>query len=254
MKILKRITSLSFVLISFISQAQIAGNLPLEGYPVMSFDEINHDFGTLNEGDSVETTYTFTNTGNAPLSIDKIKASCGCTVPGNWKKTPILPGEKSQFTVRFNTRGKIYKQHKTIRIYCNTRKGKEKVSFTANVIPDPALQKLREESVKKRQKALIMKKEKARKLQEKPKKLKKTSQKAKEQPGKRKKRKRKIRKLTKKIAKEETKLKRLKAKFNRKNSKGKLSPKKVLAYQNKIAKRQARLEKHYRKLKKLKRE
>ncbi len=126
-------------------KAQIKTTEVQKDVPVMTFEETNHDFGTLHEGDVVKFVYNFTNTGKAPLVIKRIKASCGCTIPSNWKKEPIMPGEKSAFTVRFNTRNKPNKQHKTLSIYANTAKGIERVYFVANVIPDPKLEKARKE-------------------------------------------------------------------------------------------------------------
>ena len=55
--------------------------------PVITFKKAVHDFGVVKEGDVVETKFEFTNTGNAPLLITKIKAGGGCTVPKDWKKT-----------------------------------------------------------------------------------------------------------------------------------------------------------------------
>ncbi len=140
--------TLAFVT-SMLLQAQT--NQPATGlkYPAIKFEQPRFDFGTLHEGDVVTHVYKFKNTGNAPLIISKIKASCGCTVPSNWKKEPIMPGENSEFTVRFNTRNKIHKQHKTITIYCNTKNKTERVYFTANVIPDPKMEKQRAERRKR---------------------------------------------------------------------------------------------------------
>ncbi len=126
-------------------QAQDNQKVTDEKFPVMTFEKKSHDFGTLHEGDVVKYVYKFKNTGNAPLIIEKIRASCGCTVPSGWKKEPIMPGESGEFTVQFNTRNKIHKQHKTVTVYCNTKNKTERVTFTANVIPDPKLQKQREE-------------------------------------------------------------------------------------------------------------
>ena len=37
--------------------------------PVMTFDKVAHDFGTISEGERVQTTFTFTNTGKSDLII-----------------------------------------------------------------------------------------------------------------------------------------------------------------------------------------
>lgn len=117
--------------------------------PKITFAKKVHDFGTINEGDVVETTFEFKNTGNAPLLISRIKASCGCTLPSKWKKEEILPGEASSFVVKFNSRHKPNRQSKKITVYSNTPKGTDFVTIKAQVIPDPKFQKEREERMKK---------------------------------------------------------------------------------------------------------
>ncbi len=132
--------------------------------PVITFEKTEHDWGNVNEGDKLETIFKFTNTGKSELIITNIKASCGCTVPKNWKKEPIMPGEESEFTVQFNTKNKLNKQSKNITITCNTNKGKEIVKIKVNVKPDPAQEKIRAERKKKNaEKAAIRKAEQAAK-------------------------------------------------------------------------------------------
>ncbi|MDO7740886.1 MAG: DUF1573 domain-containing protein, partial [Flavobacteriales bacterium] len=46
---------------------------------VMTFAAYDHDFGTLEEGESATHIFEFTNTGTEPLILDKCKGSCGCT-------------------------------------------------------------------------------------------------------------------------------------------------------------------------------
>ena len=58
-------------------QAQVPAG-PLTG---ISFNEYEHDFGVMDEGDVVTYYFEFTNTGAEPLILDKCKGSCGCTVP-----------------------------------------------------------------------------------------------------------------------------------------------------------------------------
>lgn len=102
-------------------------------YPKIKFHETNFDFGTIQEGESVQHEFTFTNTGDAPLKVLKARPSCGCTVP-SWSKDPIAPGEKGSMMVKFNSRGKHGKQHKSVRLTTNTKSGNEVLHFTANVL------------------------------------------------------------------------------------------------------------------------
>jgi hypothetical protein len=96
----------------------------------MTFDKKVHDFGTIDDGTPVETIFSYTNTGDAPLVVSEIKSTCGCTVPQDWSKAPLLPGESSKFTVKFNGKG-ANKTSKTVTIKSNTQSGNESVRITA---------------------------------------------------------------------------------------------------------------------------
>jgi hypothetical protein len=102
--------------------------------PVMKFKNTEYDFGTLNEGDVVETTFKFKNTGKSELIITGAKSSCGCTIP-QWPKEPVMPGKEAEIKVKFNTRGKHEKQQKQITLTTNTSKGKEVLYIKAFVNP-----------------------------------------------------------------------------------------------------------------------
>ncbi|MEN1786366.1 MAG: DUF1573 domain-containing protein [Bacteroidota bacterium] len=105
--------------------------------PVMSFDKMEHDFGTIEERSPQETVFKFTNTGNAPLIITDAKSSCGCTVPQYPKNTPIAPGESGELLVKFNGSGKN-QVTKTVTVTANTEKGSELLRIKAFVNPKEA--------------------------------------------------------------------------------------------------------------------
>lgn len=104
------------------------------GAPAISFDREVHDFGTVKEGDVVETSFVVTNSGKSDLVILDAKATCGCTVP-TWPKEPIAPGKTGEIKVKFNTSGKPNKQSKTVTLYTNTEKGTEAVKISGMVTP-----------------------------------------------------------------------------------------------------------------------
>jgi hypothetical protein len=104
------------------------------GLAVISFDKTEHDFGVINEGDVVETTFEITNTGKSDLLITDAFATCGCTVP-QWPKDPIKPNEKGILKVSFDSNGKPNKQSKTITVVANTENGKETVTISTFVTP-----------------------------------------------------------------------------------------------------------------------
>ena len=112
-----------------VNSAAVRDNAPFK-YPVMTFDRKIHDFGTIEDGVPQETIFSYTNTGDAPLVISEIKSTCGCTVPQDWSRAPLLPGESSQFTVKFNGKG-ANKTTKTVTVNANTQNGSESVRIMA---------------------------------------------------------------------------------------------------------------------------
>ena len=108
-------------------------------FPAIAFNKEVHDFGIIENGTPVETTFEYTNTGNSMLVVSNIKSTCGCTVPSNWTKE-VAPGETGRFAVKFNGKGNGNKVSKTVTLTTNTEKGKETVKITAFVEKDPNAQ------------------------------------------------------------------------------------------------------------------
>jgi hypothetical protein len=108
------------------------------GGPRFKFDKTEHDFGTISEGDVVETVFAFTNVGKSELIITSAKGSCGCTVP-EWPKEPIMPGEVGEIKVKFNSYRKPNLQQKQITLRTNTEGGKEILKIRAQVTPSPKM-------------------------------------------------------------------------------------------------------------------
>lgn len=102
--------------------------------PVISFENEEHDFGTIVDGTPVTTKFKYTNTGKAPLVISNIKTTCGCTVPQDWSREPLAPGESAEFSVEFNGKGSN-QISKTITLTTNTEKGSESVKIKAFIEP-----------------------------------------------------------------------------------------------------------------------
>ncbi|MGY0407607.1 MAG: DUF1573 domain-containing protein [Polaribacter sp.] len=100
----------------------------------LSFDKKEFNFGTVNEGDIVETDFVLTNTGKTDLVITNAIGSCGCTVP-TWPKEPIKPGETGDIKVKFNTSGKPNRQMKTVTLTTNTESGRQVLTIKGSVIP-----------------------------------------------------------------------------------------------------------------------
>jgi hypothetical protein len=88
--------------------------------PVISFDSLEYHFGRVAIGQSVDWTYRFKNTGEAPLVLSQVTASCGCTTIKEWTKTPIEAGGVGEIVVNLNTTNLSGQVHKTIYVLSNT--------------------------------------------------------------------------------------------------------------------------------------
>jgi hypothetical protein len=115
-------------------EAPAAEEKPTGPLPAMEFETIDHDFGTIKEGDVVEYTYKFKNTGDAPLIIQGAQGSCGCTVP-DWTKEAIAVGATGFVKAKFDSNGKQNTQNKTVTVTANTWPKQTVLRFKAMVLP-----------------------------------------------------------------------------------------------------------------------
>jgi len=92
----------------------------------LRFERKLHKFPNAKDGDQLETVFVFQNTGNAPLVFSDFKVTCPCT-KAELPQKPILPGEKGQLLVTFDTTGKSYYQDRIIEIFSNSKRGVEKL-------------------------------------------------------------------------------------------------------------------------------
>jgi len=83
----------------------------------IEFKKTEIDYGNIEKNSNGTRTFEFTNTGDIPLIINRIKSSCGCTVPSKPTK-PIMPGESDKITVKYDTH-RIGPFRKTITVYSN---------------------------------------------------------------------------------------------------------------------------------------
>ena len=102
--------------------------------PLLVWEKSTHDFGTVQEGPVDSHTFQFTNKGKEPLILTAVQPTCGCTVPNDWPKDPILPGGTGKITVSFNSNGRAGNNTKVIRVVSNaSNEGADHFTFTANV-------------------------------------------------------------------------------------------------------------------------
>ena len=93
----------------------------------------SYNFGKRTEGEKVEYSFRFKNTGSKPLVVLNATASCGCTVPQKPER-PILPGEIGFIKVVFDTKGRVGPAHKTITVTSNANPEFPPLELTGEVV------------------------------------------------------------------------------------------------------------------------
>ena len=123
-------------LVSGVCYAQETESEEISSIPgaAFTFEEDVYNFGDIHQGDVVEHTFVFENSGDEPLIITNVKVTCGCTAT-DWSRDPIPPGEQSRLTVKFNSTGKMGQQNKVITIVSNATNPLAMVRIVTNVLP-----------------------------------------------------------------------------------------------------------------------
>ncbi len=107
---MKKFLFITLLMFSFIGFSQ-------EKQAKVEFKQAEINYGTINKGSDGTRIFEFTNTGDAPLIINRVKSSCGCTVPSK-PTQPILPGKTDKIVVKYNT-SHVGPFRKTITVYSN---------------------------------------------------------------------------------------------------------------------------------------
>jgi hypothetical protein len=102
---------------------------------VIYFENIEHDYGTIYQGDNGECEFVFINKGKSPLVLTRCYSSCGCTVP-SWPKDPIPPKRQGVIKVKYNT-GHVGTISKTVTVESNAENGKVVLRIKGTVKAKP---------------------------------------------------------------------------------------------------------------------
>jgi hypothetical protein len=100
--------------------------------PRLSFNKSVHNFGQIEWKHPVTVDYTLTNTGNKPLAISNVTASCACT-DARWPEKPIPAGGKGVVSVTFDAKT-LGHFEKFIGIYSNAEPNLVYLSFEGEVV------------------------------------------------------------------------------------------------------------------------
>lgn len=104
--------------------------------PIIKFEKIVHDYGTIQQGANGECEFKFKNTGKEPLVLSNVVSSCGCTIP-SWPKEPIMPGKSSSIKVKYDS-NRVGTISKTITVLSNATEDRITLSIKGNILAKPA--------------------------------------------------------------------------------------------------------------------
>lgn len=103
----------------FTVAALAAGAAILASGPNIEFKKTTHDFGMIPQGKPTAHEFVFTNTGDEPLVLVKVKASCGCTTP-SYPREPIAPGAEAKIKAVYNA-ASVGKFQKSVTVTTNIK-------------------------------------------------------------------------------------------------------------------------------------
>ena len=99
--------------------------------PVFSWSMTVHDFGKIPLNKPASHEFRFTNSGNSPLIISSVQASCGCTVT-DYTKDPIAPGGEGFVKATYNA-ASVGIFTKTVTVNANSEQGVVKLVIKGEV-------------------------------------------------------------------------------------------------------------------------
>ncbi len=107
----------------------------LSAQPMMKVSSAEHNFGKFKE-EAGKQKYDFVvmNTGDQPLVIQNIVASCGCTTP-DWTKGPIPPKGSGKITAIYDPANRPGPFNKTLSVYTNSKPEVVVLVIKGEVIP-----------------------------------------------------------------------------------------------------------------------
>ncbi len=86
-------------------------------------------------GTSLEIRLPFTNTGRAPVTVESIHTSCGCTAASLSKKV-YAPGERGEITVVYDATGQVGPQQRMVTVYTSDKPSEPDVLTLDISIPE----------------------------------------------------------------------------------------------------------------------
>ena len=97
------------------------------------FEETVHDYGEIPEDGDGTWTFTFKNLGEKAIVINRVRSTCGCTVP-DWPREPMEKGTKGEITVKYTT-AQTGTFLKSLYVYSTASNSPVKLQIKGKVVP-----------------------------------------------------------------------------------------------------------------------
>lgn len=123
------------ILSAVLSLSFLAAQNASDKTPKAEFKTNVHDFKKIaEEVGQVTCTFELTNTGTAPLIINSVRASCGCTTPSHTTQ-PVLPGQKGEIKVAYSTTNRVGAFSKNVTVFTNVPDTTYRLTIKGEVLP-----------------------------------------------------------------------------------------------------------------------
>jgi hypothetical protein len=103
------------------------------------FESTTHNFGQdiPESSGSITHRFVFTNTGDAPVKIQNVQASCGCTTTG-WTQDTVAPGNQGYVEATYHTIGRIGQFERSLTVFTDGETKQIALIISGAVVPNEA--------------------------------------------------------------------------------------------------------------------
>ena len=92
-------------------------------------DSTYQDLGKVEEGQVVDVSFRFKNTGDKPLIISSVSTSCGCTTIPEKPKDPFAPGQEGVIKAKFDSKNMAGERVREVFVSANTKNSTSHILF-----------------------------------------------------------------------------------------------------------------------------
>lgn len=96
------------------------------------FEQSTYDYGQIEEDSDGLYIISFKNIGQEAIVINKVRSSCGCTIP-SWPHEPVKPGASGRIEVKYNT-SLVGSFMKSVYVYSSAANSPVKLTVKGKVV------------------------------------------------------------------------------------------------------------------------